>query len=235
MWSYYGAKTNVVHHYPPPKHSKIIEPFAGTARYALRYFDREILLVDKYDVIIRIWKWLQQCSPGDILGLPRFKEGENINNYRYDCEEQRLLIGFLVGFGFSTPRDTAIPRFRNRPNAQVYTMNKIASNLWKIKHWEFLLASYENLKNESATYFIDPPYQFGGHCYKESNKNINYGHLSKWCKSRSGQVIVCENTKANWLDFRPFVNQQCNAGQNFEAIWLNEPSQLDNKQLSIFN
>ena len=68
MWSYYGAKTNVIDHYPPPKCDKIIEPFAGTARYALKYFDREVLLVDKYDVIVKIWKWLQLCSPSDIYG-----------------------------------------------------------------------------------------------------------------------------------------------------------------------
>lgn len=54
MWSYYGAKTNVINFYPRPKHDKIIEPFAGTARYALKYFDRDILLVDKYEVITKI-------------------------------------------------------------------------------------------------------------------------------------------------------------------------------------
>ncbi len=59
MWSYYGAKTSIVDYYPKPKFDKIIEPFAGTARYALKYFDRDVLLVDKYDVIVKIWRWLQ--------------------------------------------------------------------------------------------------------------------------------------------------------------------------------
>jgi site-specific DNA-adenine methylase len=188
MWSYYGAKTNIVDAYPRPKHKKIIEPFAGTARYALKYFDREVLLVDKYEVIIKIWKWLQQCSPSDILGLPRFKNGDNINHVTYSCEEARLLTGFLVGFGFTEPRKTSTPRLRNRPNAQEYTIRKIAGELYKIRHWEIRHGSYEEIQNEPATWFIDPPYQFGGHAYKCSNKKIDFNHLSPWSRDREGQV-----------------------------------------------
>ena len=50
MWSYYGGKSKVVDYYPTPKQSKIIEPFAGSARYALKWFDRDVLLVDKFDI-----------------------------------------------------------------------------------------------------------------------------------------------------------------------------------------
>ena len=71
MWSYYGSKTNMVDLYPPPKHDLIIEPFAGAAKYALKYFERDVLLIDSYDVVIRIWQWLQQCSKHDILSLPK--------------------------------------------------------------------------------------------------------------------------------------------------------------------
>lgn len=93
MWSYYGAKTNIIDYYPAPKHDKIIEPFAGTARYALKYFDRDILLVDKYDVIVKIYKWLQKCSPNDIISLPRFKAGENINEFNESYLDEFYSIG----------------------------------------------------------------------------------------------------------------------------------------------
>lgn len=234
MWSYYGAKTNIVHMYPKPIHSKIIEPFAGTARYALRYFDRDVLLVDKYEVVVRIWKWLQQCSQKDITGLPRFKAGDNINTHTYSCEEERFLVGFLVGFGFTNPRQTATPRLRNRPNAMNYTINRIASQLFKIRHWEIRTGSYEEIENEKATWFIDPPYEFGGHCYKHSNKKIDYGHLQEWCLSRAGQTIVCENTKANWMPFKPLVVQNVLTGANFEAIWSSEKTIYDNEQIKLF-
>lgn len=70
MWGYFGTKTNTVNLYPKPAQGKIIEPFAGAAKYSLKYFDREILLVDKYKVVIDIWKWLQLCSTKDIDRLP---------------------------------------------------------------------------------------------------------------------------------------------------------------------
>ncbi len=54
MFSYYGSKSKVVDLYPSPKFGKIIEPFAGSARYSLKYFDRDVLLVDKWEVIIKI-------------------------------------------------------------------------------------------------------------------------------------------------------------------------------------
>lgn len=174
MWSYYGAKTNIVKHYPKPKHQLIIEPFAGTARYALQHFEHDVLLVDKYEVIVKIWKWLQQCSPKDVLGLPRFKKGDNINSVTYDCEEARLLVGYLVGFGFASPRNTATPRLRNRPNAMNYTINRIAQQLYKIKHWKVIHGSYDEIGNQPATWFIDPPYQHGGHCYVHSNKHLDF-------------------------------------------------------------
>jgi len=234
MWSYYGAKTNIIDYYPAPKFDKIIEPFAGTARYALKYFDHDILLVDKYDVIIKIWKWLQQCSPEDIKKLPRFKVGDNINKLSYDCEEARLLTGFLTGFGRQTPTNIATIRHRDRPKYLNYRINFIANNLWKIKHWKIKLGTYEDIPNQKATWFIDPPYQIGGNQYKENNSKINYNYLSEWTKKRKGQIIVCENMNANWLPFIPMIYQNIKSGKYLEAIWSNYPTEFDNKQLTIF-
>ena len=67
MFSYYGSKSKIVDYYPPPKHKKIIEPFAGSARYSLKYWQNDITIVDKYDVIVKIWKYLQQCEKNDII------------------------------------------------------------------------------------------------------------------------------------------------------------------------
>jgi len=74
MWSYYGSKSKVIDLYPSPKFDKIIEPFAGSARYALKYFDRDVLLVDKYPVIVDLWKWLQKVSEADINTMQEYQE-----------------------------------------------------------------------------------------------------------------------------------------------------------------
>jgi len=159
MFSYYGSKSKVVGCYPKPKYDKIIEPFAGSARYSLRWYDRDVLLVDKYEIIVRIWKWLQQASKNDILSLPEPKLGETINRDEFDCIEQAWLMGFLVQQGVNAPRLT-VTKYAEKG---IRTQKKnIANQLYKIKHWQIQEGDYNDIKNEEATWFIDPPYQFGG-------------------------------------------------------------------------
>lgn len=227
MWSYYGAKTNIVHLYPPPKYGKIIEPFAGTARYALKYWDRDVLLVDKYDVIVKIWKWLQLCSKDDILKLPRkLYKGMTLDKFQFDCEEAKWLMGFLISKAVASPRTKVTDWVAvDRPNFTNYLIIKIAANLHKIRHWDIKLGSYEDLIDCEATWFIDPPYQKGGEAYKMNSKKINFLHLAEWCKTRSGQVIVCEGASASWLEFKPFsVNKSGRGKNNKEGIWTNNNS-----------
>jgi site-specific DNA-adenine methylase len=224
MRSYYGSKANLAHLYPPPKYGKIIEPFAGSARYALRYWDREVLLVDKYETIVKMWKWLQICSPADILHSPRFKVGDKIDDFKYCCEEHRNLIGFLAAFGSSRPRHTATIRMRDRPHAMSFTLKKIAESLPKIRHWEIICGNYADIANTEATWFVDPPYQTGGHYYPEGNDTISYADLGKWSMERKGQVIVCENGNADWMPFIPIYRQKTLAGWSQEMMWTNEPT-----------
>lgn len=226
MWSYYGAKTNVIKYYPPPKYGRIMEPFAGSARYALEYFDREITLIDKYEDIIKIWKWLQKCSPKDILSLPSsVKHGQKLSDLKWDCEEQLLLMGFIVGCGAERPRNlVGYRKTTDRPNHVNFNLKKIAANLFKIKHWEILYGDYTESEDIIATWFIDPPYEFGGQAYVMSNRNINFKSLAEWCRNRGGQVIVCENSKATWMDFYPLKKQRGSQFSSTEVIWTNEKS-----------
>lgn len=224
MFSYYGSKSKMVDYYPPPKHEKIIEPFAGSARYSLKYFENDILLLDKYEPIIKIWKWLQQCSPNDILKLPNLNTGENIKDYQFDCEEQKLFMGFIIKGGDYKARYTVSP-FRGGKLEPI--KKKIADNLFKIKHWKIELGTYEELNNENATWFIDPPYQFGGHKYPCSNKKIDYALLRQWIEGRQGQVIVCENTKADWMNFLPLKEMRGTMFKTTEAVWVNNETNYD--------
>jgi len=237
MWSYFGSKTNVVDYYPVPRYGKIIEPFAGTAKYSLKYFNRDIVLVDKYEVIVNIWKWLQQCSVEDIRRLPhKIKAGQHLDDLTFDCIEAKHLLGFLVGFATERPRKTAtVDRTTRRPNHINYSLNRIEKDLFKIRHWTILHGSYADIPNQTATWFIDPPYQHGGDTYAENNKKINYEVLSEWCRSRQGQVICCENTRANWMEFVPMRTHKGSRGMQREAIWSNLPTEYDFQQQALFN
>lgn len=234
MFSYYGSKSKIVQYYPQPTKHKIIEPFAGSARYSLRYWDRDILLVDKYKVIVDIWHYLQRASEKDILGLPYVEYTAKVpQSLSY---EEVLLLGYIAKTGSAIPaKSTSYRNTIYRPNLQNYQKQNIASNLYKIKHWKIIQGSYEDIENENATWFIDPPYQFGGHSYKESNKNLDFNSLANWCKSRLGQVIVCENTKATWMDFKPVIQMQGSVFNTTEAIWTNFKTQYDSVQQELFN
>lgn len=234
MFSYYGSKSKVIQYYPSPKFDKIIEPFAGSARYALKYYDRDVLLVDKYDVIIKIWQWLQKCSPNDILGLPRLKEGLLISSLNLS-DEEKLFLGFMAGISNSRPRNKvsnfSMIHFSMENRKDLF--GKIANNLYKIRHWEIKLGSYDEIPNEKATWFIDPPYQFGGEIYCYGNKELNFNNIALWCQSRQGQSIVCENTKATWLPFYPLRDLYGNKHKTTEAIWSNYPTGFEAQQLNL--
>src|SRR3990167_10642526 len=161
MWSYYGSKSKIVHLYPAPIHDKIIEPFAGTARYSLRNFDRDVLLVDKYRVIVEIWKFLQLASENDILGLPDVNEGDDIRKMILSREE-RLFIGFCINGGSTKPKNIGTNNTVRKFNSWNMDKKRIAKNLFKIRHWKIEFGSYNEIENQEATWFIDPPYQFGG-------------------------------------------------------------------------
>lgn len=228
MWSYYGSKSKVVHLYPRPVHDKIIEPFAGSARYALRWWERDVLLVDKYPVIVDLWHWLQQASEADILGLPEIRKGQSVDGFDLP-KAAKYLIGFCINGGSAQPKKTA-GEFSNWNEVK----RDIASEIHKIRHWKIQLGSYEDIPNQSATWFIDPPYQFGGEWYVKGSQHINFCNLSEWCKTRSGQAIVCENTKADWLPFFQLRQMTGAYTTTTEAIWSNLPTDFDVRQIELF-
>jgi len=227
MFSYYGSKSKVISLYPSPKFGKVIEPFCGSARYALRYFDRDVLIMDKYEVVIKIWKYLQQASEKDIMGLPEPAIKESIENYNLS-EGERLLMGFMVW------RGTAKPQKIVQPDSNIHKAKKaIASQLFKIRHWEIRHGSYSEIENQEATWFIDPPYQvaYGEHY---AGERIDYALLGEWCKSRKGQAIVCESVEATWLPFSKLRKTSGNWSSTTEGIWSNLSHDFLSSQLSLF-
>lgn len=185
MWGYYGAKTTIVKLYPKPINHKIIEPFAGTARYSLEHFENDILLVDKYDVIIKIWHFLQQASEKDVLAINRvLVPHKKADEYQFDSEGEKLLFQFLIKKAPERPSLKVTDRVAiARPNYMNFSLKRIASNLFKIRHWKIELGTYQDIPNQNATWFIDPPYEFGGACYPCSSRHIDFNALGNWCRT----------------------------------------------------
>jgi len=207
FFSYYGSKWRLAPHYPHPEHERIIEPFAGSACYSLLHHDKQIILFDAYDKICTLWRYLISVSEQEILSLPLLQMGEPIPDHL--IEEQKILIGFWVAKSAAYPQKTQSKYVA--PNGKKLSelgfwgkaiKSRIASQLRFIRHWKITNQSYDLIENQRATYFIDPPYQTGGNRYKHNQ--INYQHLKDWSLNRKGQIIVCENGNADWLDFVPF-------------------------------
>ena len=231
MFSYYGSKSKVVKYYPEPMYDTIIEPFAGSARYSLHgdNWKRNVILVDKHDVIVAIWRYLKGASQDRISSLPDVLPGQNIDSINGLTKEERYLIGFSINGGSSSPKKTASP-IGNFGSGWVNARNYAEQVSQNVKHWRIIQGDYKCLANQEATWFIDPPYQYGGEYYKHSSKRIDYNELREWCLSRKGQVIVCENTKATWMDFTPLKSMHGSKHTTTEAMWTNMP-QVEQLQL----
>ena len=230
MWSYYGTKKRIAKHYPLPRHDRIIEPFCGAAQYSLyeNNWENDVWLNDKYVVLYKLWKWLiESATKEDILSLPDMNAGDKVDNFDLS-EEERYLIGFCINSGSAQPKKT-VAKYNSWNRAKV----EIASNIYKIKHWKITNLSYDELDNVEATWYIDPPYQYGGEWYHSSvnNKKLDFESLSMYCKERLGQTIVCENSKADWLPFKPLVEMNGQLHKTMEVIWTNED---DEDIMSIF-
>ena len=226
MWSYYGSKGKIVKEYPFPTESKIVEPFAGSARYSLLHWEKEVILVDKYNVITDLWGWLQKCVPSDILSLPSLNGGDNLDDIKSLSLNEKRLLGFLINQGSSTPKKTVSKIFGNGKMGELIERDKkrIASNLHKIRHWTIIHGDYLCLSDIKATWFIDPPYQHGGQWYKSSvnNQHIDFQSLSEWSRNRQGQVVVCENSKADWMNFKFLSDMSGAKYKTKEVIWYKE-------------
>lgn len=226
MWSYYGSKRKIANKYPAPKHKIVIEPFAGAAWYSVLHRSKDVWLNEKYDVIYGIWDWLiNKATPLEILNNADFVCGQDVRGLSVE-QHHKNLIGFCINRGSSSPCNIVQGwscQSKSRPDwasTASFQLRRIANLVKEIKHWRVDFGHYEKIPNIEATWFIDPPYQYGGNRYCESD--IDYKKLSEWCLSRKGQVIVCENSKADWLDFVAVGETVGQRHKTVECVWVKE-------------
>lgn len=110
----------------------------------------------------------------------------------------------------------------NWASTTAFSLERIAKLLPEIKHWQTQFGDYKNLPDIEATWFIDPPYQFGGEHY--SVNGIDYSELAEWCKTpkRTGDCVA-KLPKANWLPFTALTEIQGQRVKTTEAVFYNCP------------
>lgn len=224
--NYYGSKRRTAKKYCRPTKDVIIEPFAGGANYSLRYHWHKVLLYDLFDEVCAVWDYVINAKPSEIRALPLLKVGDSVDDYSIP-KESKLLIGYWLGVSITTSHKklTSWQEKKlntNHPNVwDIKRREFVAQTSELVKHWQIHQKSYADIENMDACWFIDPPYECkAGRAYKHNK--IDYTHLAGWCKSRTGQVQVCENSNSQkWL---PFTDLYTLVGQQFkttEVVWRN--------------
>jgi len=228
FWTFFGGKWRIAPRYPEPKYNTIIEPFAGAAGYSLRYSDQKIILIECDPVIAGIWRWLIKTTPRQVRALPRLPKSGALADAKWPCAEARYLAGFWITRGATHPNLTASAWMRDpcyvRWSWGEHAIERIAQQVERIKHWRVIEDDYSAAANREATWFIDPPYQVAGTRYRFGSRDLDFRTLAKWCRSRRGQTIVCEQEGADWLPFRDFyaakANESVNGGKiSHEVVW----------------
>lgn len=218
VFSYYGSKSKIAGLYPAPMHGRIIEPFGGSARYSLLHWENDVELYDLSDYVVEVWRYLLAASEGDVRGLPDVPSKVSLDDFSGLTQAERWLIGFHLCRGKAKPR-----KMGHGQNGWSRDRERIAANLYKIKHWTITKASYAEIPNVRATYFIDPPYKAvqerRGNSDRYEHWRIDYGQLAEFARTRDGQVIVSEGEGADWLPFELLTT--VNANTNNAAVKKN--------------
>lgn len=229
MFSYYGSKWRLSPRYPAPKYSTIIEPFAGSACYSLFWGCEDstqislvqpvqVRLYDKNEKICRLWRYLINATESEILDLPLLQPDQKIPKDLPDGA--KYLIGFWCSKAATSPqKKMAATRRTDLGHWSKSIRQRIASQLKHIRHWTIEQKCYTKIPNQEATWFIDPPYVQGGHRYTHSA--IDYKLLGEWCRSRRGQVVVCENGTADWLPFE-FLHKTKGARRDTNEVFYTQ-------------
>jgi hypothetical protein len=204
FFTFFGSKWGRAKRYPKPEHPTIIEPFAGSAGYASRYPDRDVILCDTNPRIVAIWQYLIGVSSAEIRALPDIDAGQTIDALDIPQPAKWLMGYWMLPYGsrpMNKPSSWMLQGHRPNQYWGPSVRERLAKRVNEIRHWRIIHGSYADLPNQCATWFVDSPYQ---HVTKSAyHTKPNFDHLSKWCKSRTGQVIVCEQLGANWLPFEP--------------------------------
>ena len=241
MFFYLGGKARMARHYPPPgRRGPIIEPFAGSARYSVHWgMGREVLLVEKNPVVARIWRWIFQCRPTDIAALPdadRLKPDVPIVKQVRPWGAAAFIVSLVAPPNSNTMTDDLMSMFTMpsiNPDRHWKALSSSIRRCARLRagmdRWRIIEGDYTTAGNTEASWFIDPPYRgIRGTYAKHDGRNIDYGRLARWCQTRIGRVVVCENEGADWLPFRFFrpgltngysVYRNVRARPRNEAIW----------------
>lgn len=237
FFTFYGGKWRAAPFYEAPRYGTVIEPFAGSAGFSVRYPHLRVVLVERDPLVAATWRYLLRATASEILALPDIEAGQATDDLPIS-QEARYLIGWWLNGGSAQPKKRPGAWMRRQADNGgngwetgggqlswgLRVRQRIASQLASIAHWTLIEGSYELAPKIEATWFVDPPYERAGKHYRFGSSQIDYARLGAWCRTLRGQVTVCENVGATWLPFRAWRDIKASAAKHGgkisrEAIW----------------
>lgn len=214
MFYYFGRKGRLAGKYPAPEHPLVIEPFAGSAAYTLHHRPERALLIERDQRVVDLWNRLCAMGPEGLAAAEPPVIGERTSDLWHltsmASKDSLTVSGYKVSpwalASWELARKVALRHV------------EYASTI------EYVNGSYVDAPDVVATWFIDPPYQHVPSGYLHGSRGFDYGALAEFCRTRRGQVIVCEQEGADWLPFEPFTSQQNvqSTGRSHEVWWTNQ-------------
>ena len=230
MFMYYGSKMRMAPLYGPPCHDLVIEPFAGSATYSLKWNCRNVRLYDIDEEICSLWDFLIHCSESDITSIPDVFA--NIDEVCALPPDQERLVRRWLWILPTVDNVSKLSRYEDQRDGHLMERTGRYGKYWndrakrriveqkhRIADWRIERLSYEQIPDVEAHWFVDPPYSGKeGRAYRHNE--IDFDHLADWCRARQGTVDVCEKSGADWLPFTHLrtANNMGNAKYR-EVVW----------------
>jgi hypothetical protein len=233
MFTYFGAKHRLAAFYPGPLHSTVVEPFAGSAAYAMHHARNpaveRILLIEKDARVVETWRRVLSMSVDDLRTYRVPAAGEETTDF--------LVMTAATSNAVARCRKmTVTPR---QVRAMGMMLRRMAGVLEAAKaKVEVVEGDYRKAPDIEASWFIDPPYspspragtrtsrpQGAGYAKGCDSASLDYSKLAEWARSRTGQTIVCESHGAAWLPFEPLRRSADSMGRPMREVCWATPEQ----------
>lgn len=210
MFYYFGRKGRLAPHYPTPEFDLVIEPFAGSMAYTLHHRPKRAIGIDIDPQVVKVWNRVCKLTPAKLLNYPEPSIG--------DRTADRFAMMAAGSHGTTRASDYL---WTERMQRDLRKQKKLAARSVEYARSciDYRLGDYHEAPDIEATWFIDPPYQRVHRGYERWN--LDYDELAEWCKTRRGQVIVCEQDGADWLPFEPLQEIRGTTNkQTTEMAWV---------------
>lgn len=215
LFKWFGSKWLSAKTLPPPIHDSIIEPFAGSAGYALRHARHQVLVCETDPHVHALWTWIvREATEDAIRAIPvSVPEGTDIRTLGLSAGQALLLKTWQrtnnVGDCWT------VSPWGNKPGQwTANTRARVAAEHHEVKHWRVGeldgIGTLAQPATAETTWFVDPPYQYN---YSYRQAHPDYERLARLILAQPGQRIVCEalcaktDARPDWLPFVDFGNR----------------------------